>query len=293
MQDAGHRLGLQRGVARCASPAAVLLIALAAAAARPRRRRGPSPAARFAPGVGTRAGARLTARRAQMLGPGARAAHSAALGLRRAAPPARGRLRSAAAGAAGGDPATPRLRGQPRCPRGGASASILLSPCAGVPAGRDQIRFPRVGRHDRGRDWSPGRTPWVRHSVPGPSPPRRAGMMSVDLPANANFVGFRASPLAGGGGPGAAADCRARFPTWRTRRPRSKRDAEVADTGEATVFFYDERIEPELISDLDARRQRQPLSPSPLAPDRPTALRLRLDRGPWRCRRPSTATSTA
>ncbi len=94
----------------------------------------------------------------------------------------------------------------------------------------------------------------------------------MDLPANANFVGFRASPELAKAAPALRLVPRA-IPDRRTRRtdPNVMRSRQY---GEATVFFYDERMEPEP-SGFWTRGDSASRVAITLAPDRPTALRLR------------------
>jgi hypothetical protein len=94
----------------------------------------------------------------------------------------------------------------------------------------------------------------------------------VDLPANARFVGVRASPGIAAAGPELRLTPQA-IPDLRTRRT----DPDVMQTrlfGDAAVFFYDERVGPEATGFWTRGDSTSHLAVA-LAPDRPTALRLR------------------
>ena len=161
--------------------------------------------------------------------------------------------------------ASPGPRGERR------AGNLLYGARWALPAGRYDIDLDgrggmiqgeiglQVGRHG----------PALRTWTISPAP---RWTTSVDLPANANFVGFRASPQLAQAAPALRLIPRA-IPDLRTRRTdpnvmRSRR------SGEATVFFYDERIEPEP-SGFWTRGDSASRVAITLAPDRPTALRLR------------------
>jgi hypothetical protein len=94
----------------------------------------------------------------------------------------------------------------------------------------------------------------------------------VDLPANARFVGFRASADLAEAGPELRLIPQA-VPDLRTRRS----DPDILQSrqyGDASVFFYDERIAPEPTGFWTRGDSSSRLAVT-LAPDRPTALRLR------------------
>ena len=117
----------------------------------------------------------------------------------------------------------------------------------------------QVGRHG----------PPLRTWTVGPAPRWTA---TVDLPANANFVGLRASPELARAGP-ALRLIPVAIPDLRTRRtdPDVMRSRQY---GDAAVFFYDERMEPEA-SGFWTRGDSTSRFAVTLAPDRPTVLRLR------------------
>jgi hypothetical protein len=140
-----------------------------------------------------------------------------------------------------------------------------------LPAGRYELDLDGRGRTIRGE---------IGLQVGRIGPPLRTWTIApatrwtttVDLPANARFVGFRASADLAGAGPElrlipqAVADLRTR-----------KTDPEVLQSrqyGDASVYFYDERIAPEPTGFWTRGDSSSRLSVS-LAPDRPTALRLR------------------
>jgi len=100
---------------------------------------------------------------------------------------------------------------------------------------------------------------------------------TLDLPANARFVGFRASPDLAGAAPEltlipqAVADLRTR-----------KTDPDVLQSrqyGDAAVYFYDDRAAPEPTGFWTQGDSSSRLAVA-LAPDRPTALRLRAGPAP-------------
>jgi hypothetical protein len=94
----------------------------------------------------------------------------------------------------------------------------------------------------------------------------------VDLPANARFVGVRASPGIAAAGPELRLTPSA-VPDLRTRRT----DPDVMQTrlfGDAAVFFYDERVGAEPTGFWTRGDSTSRLAVA-LAPDRPTVLRLR------------------
>ena len=100
---------------------------------------------------------------------------------------------------------------------------------------------------------------------------------TLDLPANARFVGFRASPELAGAAPELRLIPRA-VADLRTR----KTDPEVLQSrqyGDAAVFFYDERVAPEP-GGFWTRGDSSSRLAVALAPDRPTALRLRAGPAP-------------
>lgn len=95
---------------------------------------------------------------------------------------------------------------------------------------------------------------------------------TLELPANARFVGFRASPDLAAAAPDLRLVPRA-VPDLRTRRT----DPEVMQSrqyGDAAVLFYDERVAPEP-GGFWTRGDSSSRLAVALAPDRPTALRLR------------------
>ncbi len=102
--------------------------------------------------------------------------------------------------------------------------------------------------------------------------PSQRWTATLDLPANAAFVGFRASPELAGAAPVLRLIPRS-IPDLRTRRtdPNVMRSRQY---GDAQVFFYDERVEPEP-SGFWTRADSTSRFVVTLAPDRPTALRLR------------------
>ncbi len=93
-----------------------------------------------------------------------------------------------------------------------------------------------------------------------------------DLAANADFVGFRASPELARAAPVLRLIPRS-IPDLRTRRtvPTVMRSRQY---GDADVFFYDERLEPEAAG-FWTRADATSRFAITLDPDRPTALRLR------------------
>jgi hypothetical protein len=105
----------------------------------------------------------------------------------------------------------------------------------------------------------------------------------VELPANARFVGIRATPELAAAGPELRLIPRA-IPDLRTRRT----DPDVIQArlyGDAVVFFYDERVGPEA-DGFWTRGDSVSRVAIALAPDRPTRLRLRAGA------RPVTVTTT-
>jgi hypothetical protein len=95
---------------------------------------------------------------------------------------------------------------------------------------------------------------------------------TVDLPANAHFVGFRASADLAEAAPQVRLTPLA-IPDLRTRRT----DPDVVQSrqyGDASVFFYDERISPEATGFWTRGDSTSRLAVS-LSPEKPTALRLR------------------
>ncbi len=95
---------------------------------------------------------------------------------------------------------------------------------------------------------------------------------TVDLPANARFVGFRGSPELARAGPSLRLIPRA-IPDRRTRRT----DPDVIQSrqyGDVAVFFYDERVAPEPTGFWTRADSTSRLAVT-LDPARPTALRLR------------------
>jgi hypothetical protein len=100
---------------------------------------------------------------------------------------------------------------------------------------------------------------------------------TLELPANARFVGFRASPELTGTAPELTLIPRA-VADLRTR----KTDPDVLQSrqyGDAAVFFYDERVAPET-GGFWTRGDSSSRLAVALAPDRPTALRLRAGPAP-------------
>ena len=145
-----------------------------------------------------------------------------------------------------------------------------------LPAGRYQLDLDGRGRTIHGE---------IGLQVGRVGPPLRTWTIApatrwtttLDLPANARFVGFRASADLAGAAPElrlvpqSVADLR-------TRRT----DPDVLQSrqyGDATVFFYDERVAPEPTGFWTRGDSSSRLSIS-LAPDRPTVLRLRAGPAP-------------
>jgi hypothetical protein len=103
-------------------------------------------------------------------------------------------------------------------------------------------------------------------------PPTTRWHTTIDLPANARFVGFRASTELAGAGPELRLIPRA-VPDLRTRRTNPD-VVQSRQYGDAAVFFYDERVAPEP-SGFWTRGDSASRLAVTLDPDRPTALRLR------------------
>jgi hypothetical protein len=100
---------------------------------------------------------------------------------------------------------------------------------------------------------------------------------TLDLPANARFVGFRASPELTGAAPELTLIPRA-VADLRTRQT----DPDVLQSrqyGDAAVYFYDERVAPEAAGFWTRGDSESRLAVA-LAPDRPTALRLHAGPAP-------------
>ena len=184
-------------------------------------------------------------------------ADGAALRLRRAAAAARRRLRSAAARALVGDSAAARLRRRARARAASAPASICSTTRAGrCPPAATSSCLDGRGRTAPGRDRPAGR---ARRSAAADLDDRAGGALDDDAsicPANARFVGFRASPELAGAGARSAAD------PARRRRPadapdRSGRPAEPAVRRRRGVLL---RRAGRAGADrlLDTRRQLQP-----------------------------------
>jgi hypothetical protein len=165
--------------------------------------------------------------------------------------------------------AGPDARRQARRDRDG--IGLLYGARWALPAGRYEIDLDgrggtiqgeiglQVGRHG----------PPLRTWTIAPAP---RWTTTVDLPANAHFVGLRASPELEQAAPALRLIPRA-IPDLRTRRtdPNVMRSRQY---GDAAVFFYDERMEPES-SGFWTRQDSTSRFTVTLAPDRPTALRLR------------------
>jgi hypothetical protein len=161
--------------------------------------------------------------------------------------------------------ADPRTRGE----RTG--VDLLHGARWALPAGRYQIDLDsrggslqgeiglQVGRHG----------PPLRTWTVGPAP---RWTETIDLPANANFVGLRASPELARAAPAVRLIPRT-IPDLRTRRtdPNVMRSRQY---GDAEVFFYDEHMEPEA-SGFWTRGDSTSRFAVTLAPGRPTTLRLR------------------
>jgi hypothetical protein len=166
--------------------------------------------------------------------------------------------------------AGPRARGE----RTG--VDLLYDARWSLPAGRYELCLDGRGRTIQGE---------IGLQVGRVGPPLRTWTVApatrwtttVDLPANARFVGFRASPELAGAAPELRLIPRA-IADLRTR----KTDPEVLQSrqyGEAAVFFYDERVAPEP-GGFWTRGDSSSRLAVALAPDRPTALRLRAGPAP-------------
>lgn len=166
--------------------------------------------------------------------------------------------------------AGPSLRGE----RTG--VELLYDARWSLPAGRYQIDLDARGNMLQGElGLQVGRVGPPLHTWTMPAADRWT--TTVDLPANARFVGFRASAdLAQ-----VAPDVRLvplAIPDLRTRRT----DPDVVQSrlyGDTPVFFFDERVAPEP-SGFWTRGDSQSRLAVALAPDRPTALRLRAGPAP-------------
>jgi len=166
--------------------------------------------------------------------------------------------------------AGPRARGE----RTG--VDLLYDARWSLPAGRYELCLDGHGRTIQGEiGLQVGRVgPPLRTWTIAPAP---RWTTTLDLPANARFVGFRASPELAGAGPELTLIPRA-VADLRTR----KTDPEVLQSrlyGEAAVFFYDERVAPEPTGFWTRGDSSSRLAVA-LAPDRPTALRLRAGPAP-------------
>ncbi|MEO5822937.1 MAG: hypothetical protein ABIT71_20720 [Vicinamibacteraceae bacterium] len=161
--------------------------------------------------------------------------------------------------------AGPRARGE----RTG--VDLLYDARWALPAGRYQLDVDGRGRTIQGE---------IGLQVGRVGPPLRTWTIApatrwsttLDLPANARFVGFRASPDLVGAAPELRLIPRA-VADLRTRRT----DPDVLQSrqyGDVTVFFYDERVSPEPTGFWTRGDSSSRLAVS-LAPDRPTLLRLR------------------
>jgi len=161
--------------------------------------------------------------------------------------------------------ASPRARGE----RTG--VDLLYDARWSLPAGRYELCLDGRGRTIQGE---------IGLQVGRVGPPLRTWTIApaarwtttLDLPANARFVGFRASPELTGAAPELRLIPRA-VADLRTR----KTDPEVLQSrqyGDAAVFFYDERVAPEPAG-FWTRGDSSSRFAVALAPDRPTALRLR------------------
>ena len=166
--------------------------------------------------------------------------------------------------------AGPRARGE----RTG--VDLLYDARWSLPAGRYELCLDGHGRTIQGE---------IGLQVGRVGPPLRTWTIApaarwtttLDLPANARFVGFRASPELTGAAPELRLIPRA-VADLRTR----KTDPEVLQSrqyGDAAVFFYDERVAPEPTGFWTRGDSSSRLAVA-LAPDRPTALRLRAGPAP-------------
>jgi len=166
--------------------------------------------------------------------------------------------------------AGPRARGE----RTG--VDLLYDARWSLPAGRYELCLDGRGRTIHGE---------IGLQVGRVGPPMRTWTIApatrwtttLDLAANARFVGFRASPELAGAAPELRLIPRA-VADLRTRRT----DPEVLQSrqyGDTAVFFYDERVAPEP-GGFWTRGDSSSRLAVALDPDRPTALRLRAGPAP-------------